>query len=237
MLVDGVKEMWHRDLVDRPDTHAWVLSLYRAGELHPQTVDDYFPLAAAEDATLRDEMARHAADEVKHVKIYDRAITKLGETRTEAEGLDVFNVVIRRETNASFAMTAELTDDARRERLAHFLAHAHFLEKRIARSLGYHLDACDRAKRTDVMRAVGAVHADEGRHTRYTLAGVHDLLPRARAERVIETHRRGERRANLRFSARQVRGFLERFGAHTKLSHAVIYRTCAAMMEAGRAAI
>ncbi len=237
MVVGAVKELWHRDLVARPDTHAWVLSLYRAGELHPQTVDDYFPLAAAEDPSLRESMTRHSADEGRHVKIYDGAIAKLGEPRTEFDGLDVFNVVIRRETDASFRLDDGLSPDGRRERLAHFLAHAHFLEKRITRSLEYHLDACSRAGRRDVERAVAVVHADEERHTTYTLEAVHDLLPHARAEHVIAVHRRGEARANLRFSARQVRAFLDRFGRSTKLSHAVLYRTCAGMMEAARAAL
>jgi hypothetical protein len=237
MFADRIKELWHRDLVARPDTHAWVLSLYRAGELHPQTVDDYFPLAAAEDEALRNSMARHSTDETRHVRIYDHAIAKLGEKRTEFDGLDVFNVVIRRETKAGFSISGNDSADVRRERLAHFLAHAHFLEKRIARSLDYHLEACERAHRTEVARAVHAVHDDEERHLTYTLAGVHDLLPRARANRVIAIHRRGEARANLRFSARQVKAFLARFGRDTKLSHAVVYRTCAGMMEAARAAL
>ena len=102
MLVRAIKNLWHRDLVADPETHAWVLSLYRAGELHPQTVDDYFPLAAAEDETLRASMARHSADEARHVKIYDGAIAKLGQPRTEFDGMDVFNVVIRSETPATF---------------------------------------------------------------------------------------------------------------------------------------
>jgi hypothetical protein len=231
MVIDAIKTMWHRDLVDRPETHAWVLSLYRAGELHPQTVDDYFPLAAAEDPALRDDMQRHSADEERHVKMYDRAIAKLGEARTDFEDLDVFNVVIRRETRATFSRGEA------RDRLANFLAHAHFLEKRIARSLEYHLDACARAKRDDVGRAVAAVHADEGRHARYTLDAVHALLPKARAAEVVAAHREGERRANLRFSARQVKAFLARFGSDTRLSHGLVYRACASMMEAGHAAI
>ena len=237
MLVASVKHLWHRDLVARPDTHAWVLSLYRAGELHPQTVDDYFPLAAAEDAGLRESMRRHSADEARHVKIYDGAIAKLGEPRTEFEGLDVFNVVIRRETDATFRLHEEHSSDERRERLAHFLAHAHFLEKRITRSVEYHLDACARAGRREVERAVSVIHDDEARHMSYTLEAVRDLLPPSAAARVIETHRRGEARANLRFSARQVKAYLDRFGRSTKISHAVLYRTCAGIMEAARAAI
>ena len=95
MLVRAVKRAWHRDLVSRPQTHAWVLSLYRAGEFHPQTVSDYFPLAAAEDETLRASMDRHCKDEQRHVKLYDRALATLGEPLIPFEGSDVFNVVIR----------------------------------------------------------------------------------------------------------------------------------------------
>jgi hypothetical protein len=231
MLVRALKNTWHRDLVAHPDTHAWVLSLYRAGELHPQTVDDYFPSWAADSGELRAAMERHAQDEGRHVKMYDRAIARLGEARTDFEGLDVFNVVIREETRADFRADQALPADRRREKLAHFLAHAHFLERRIARSLEYHLEACVRAGRSDVARVVSVVHADEERHTSYTLDAVRDLLPYARAARVIEVHRRGEARANLRFSARQVRSFLASFAGKASLSHETLYRVCARMME------
>jgi hypothetical protein len=240
MLVRTLKETWHRDLVARPETHAWVLSLYRAGELHPQTVDDYFPLAAAEDPTLRDAMARHAADEARHVKMYDRAIAKLGVARTDHAGLDVFNVAIRTETEAPFASFAvdETTPvDTRRDKLAHFLAHAHFLEARIARSLELHLDACERAGSVEQGRVVGAVLADEERHTGYTRDAVFDLLPRPRALVVLEVHRRGEARANLSFSARQVRRYLRDLADDQRPAKRALYRACAGIMEAARASI
>ena len=238
MIVHALKQTWHRDLVGRPETHAWVLSLYRAGELHPQTVADYFPSHAAEDQELRSSMERHAADEVRHVKMYDRALAKLGRELTVFEGLDVFNVAIRTETEApygEFTTEGAAADDVRREKLAHFLAHAHFLERRIARSLEYHLDACERARVAEVIPSVSTVLADEHRHATYTLEAVKDLLPRARAEHVLSVHRRGEARANLSFSARQVRSFLTTFGA--RLPRALLYRSCASMMEAAHAAL
>lgn len=237
MLTDRIKELWHGDLVSSPETHAWVLSLYRAGELHPQTVDDYFPLAAAESPDLRAQMERHAADEERHVKMYERAIGKLGQPVTPFEGLDVFNVVIRAETRASFATRGVERPDLRRERLAHFLAHAHFLERRITRSLEYHLEACERAGLRAVAAVVGQVHADEARHTSYTHEAVYDLVPRASAADLLELHRRGEARANLRFSARQVRSFLSRFGSSTRRTHTLVYRACAQMMEAAHARV
>jgi hypothetical protein len=237
MLVRVLKRTWHRDLVAHPDTHAWVLSLYRAGELYPQTVDDYFPSWAAESDDLRRAMERHAGDEARHVKMYDRAIARLGEVRTDFRGLDVFNVAIREETRADFATKDTKDADKRREKLAHFLAHAHFLEQRIARSLEYHLEACERAGKYDVARVVSLVHADEERHTSYTLAGVRDLLPARRAAEVIEVHRRGEARANLTFSARQVRSFLASFAGRASATHERVYAICAKMMEGARDAI
>jgi hypothetical protein len=237
MLVRVVKQAWHRDLVSHPETHAWVLSLYRAGELHPQTVDDYFPSWAADSDELRAQMERHASDEARHVKMYERAIARLGTRRTDFEGLDVFNVAIRSETRADFRVQDTPDGDARREKLAHFLAHAHFLERRIARSLEYHLEACERAGRSDVARVVSVVHADEGRHTSYTLEAVRDLVPAARAAEIVEVHRRGEERANLLFSARQVRSFLASFSHHASFSHTLVYRISAMMMEAARDAI
>ena len=35
----------------------------RQGEFHPQTVDDYFPTAAADDPELRERLRAHRADE------------------------------------------------------------------------------------------------------------------------------------------------------------------------------
>jgi hypothetical protein len=235
MVRAGVKQLWHRDLVSDPETHAWVLSLYRAGEFHPQASSDYFPAHAADSAELRASIERHAADEIRHVKIYDRAIAKLERPRTDFEGLDVFNISIREHTRVDFSTEGVTERDAVRERLAHFLAHAHYLELRISRSLDLHLEACERAGRAEVARAVLAVHADEERHTTYTKDAVSDLLPARRAREVLAVHRRGEAMANLAFSARQVRSFLARF--ETRRSHAFVYRISAGMMEAGLAAL
>ncbi len=237
MIARVIKESWHKDLVAHPETHAWVLSLYRAGEHHPETVDDYFPTWAADSQALRADMERHAKDEMRHVKMYDRAISRLGVARTEFDGLDVFNVAIRHETGVDFRVAAAAGGDARREKLAHFLAHAHFLERRIAHSLEMHLEACERAGRSDVARVVATVLADEFRHAAYTRAAVGDLLPSARAKLVLEAHRRGEARANLSFSARQVRSFLASFSRHASVPHALVYRVSATIMETARHAL
>ena len=235
MLIRSVKHLWHRELAGDPETHAWVLSLYRAGEFHPQTDADYFPADAADSPELRASIERHAADEARHVKIYDRAIARLGQPRTEFEGLDVFNVAIRTYTGVDFSTQGVTARDAVADRLANFLAHAYFLEMRISHSLEFHLEACERLGRSEVARAIHTVHADEERHTSYTLEAVKELLPAARAAEVLEVHRRGEARANLAFSARQVRSFLARF--KSSRSHAFVYRASASMMEAGLVAL
>ncbi|MFO0550459.1 MAG: ferritin-like domain-containing protein [Polyangiaceae bacterium] len=235
-VVDAIKETWHDDLVAHPETHAWVLSLYRAGELHPELVSDYFPAWAADDPALAQQIEAHARDEAKHVRLYDSAIARLGVPRTDFDGLDVFNVAIRRETPVGFDVREADTDaTSRRERLAHFLAHAHFLERRVVRSLDYHLAACARAGRREVERVVEHVAADEERHVAYTLAAVRELLPRQAALDVLATHERAEARANLAFSARQVRGFLRKFGGLVGRRHALVYRVSASMMEVARA--
>ncbi len=236
-LFSSLKQVWHDDLASNPDTHAWVLSLYRAGEFHPQTVQDYFPTAAVDDAGLREQLRAHRADEARHVVLYDHAIAKLGQETEHFTGHDVFNCVIRAETGVDFAIAEATSADLRAEKVAHFLAHAHFLEARVARSLELHLEASERAGRPHVTRVVASVYADELKHVDYTLCGVRELLPKARAEAVIAQHRRGEQRANLAFSARQVRHFLARFRDHTSLSHRALFLTAQSMMELAHVAL
>ena len=51
-LVGAVKRQLHRDICDNPVMHAMVLNLYLNGEQYPHRVDDYFPLAVAEENDL-----------------------------------------------------------------------------------------------------------------------------------------------------------------------------------------
>jgi len=224
-LLEGrLKRRWHDELVADDATHAWVLNLYRAGERHPVTVDDYFPVEHA-PAWLAPRMAQHRDEEARHDRIYAGAIAKLGQPLVEYTGLDVFNVAIRAHTDAVFRIVDSDSAQERTAKLAHFLAHAHFLEARIATSLEMHVDACERAGKHDVARAVGIVLDDEREHARYTLDAVHRLLPSsAAAQAVLDVHRRGEARANLAFSARQVR-------AHLARKHDAIWHVCALAME------
>lgn len=229
-LERSIKRMWHRDLASHPTTHAWVLNLYRAGERHPQTVKDYFPYAHAPYAELADKMKKHEHDEERHTKMYTRAIEGLGEPVVDFEGFDVFNEVIRDKTEATFAIAASDSDDTKREKVAHFLAHAHFLEKRIARSLELHADACRHAKNERVAVVVESVLADELEHVSYSIEASRDLLTRKRAEEVIELHRRGEAKANYAFSRRQVKTAVSRFRGEIERAHRGVYALAGLIM-------
>lgn len=226
MIVDWTKNLWHRDIVTDPAVHGWVLNLYRAGEQYPQTIADYFPAEHAPDAQLADDLRRHRRDEERHTRIYAAAIRALAQPVVELDGADVFNIVIRSFTNESFTIDEHDGAETKRVKLANFLAHAHFLEKRIARSLEYHRDACERAGAVIVERAVAAVLHDEERHVSYTAAAARALLTRGEAERVFTHHRAAEAKANLMFSQRQVRTYVQRFGHRP-----AFYRFCAFVME------
>jgi hypothetical protein len=230
-MFDPVKRMWHRDLVAHPATHAWVLNLYRAGERHPQTVGDYFPADLAPSPELAALLRRHEADERRHEKMYARAVARMGEPLVDAQGTDVFNVVIRACTPVRFDVSADDAPAVRRTRIAHFLAHAHHLERRIARSLEYHLEACEASRRSGPATVVAAVLGDEVRHVEYTREWVFELLPRREARDVLETHRAAEARANLRFSALQVRHYLRTYGAHATVDRRLLYTFCALVMD------
>jgi hypothetical protein len=228
MLAEAVKLRWHLDLASHPETHGWVLNLYRAGERYPETVSDYFPVAWAPWPELGAEMRRHQGDERRHVSLYTRALATLGQPVVELDGHDVFNQVIRDHTPASWGDGSDET----RLRLAHFLMHAHHLEKRVQRSLEYHLEACARLGRHSVLSAVEKVHSDEERHVSYTLSACRELLRNTEYDKILQIHQGAEAAADRAFSARQVRSFLERFGRCVKWSHRILYAGCALLMEA-----
>src|SRR4051812_15050386 len=168
VLVDRIKARLHRDIVADPVLHGLVLNLYLNGEQYPHRVSDYFPFAAVEDLELERVMRAHVADEDKHIALYRRAIEKLGQPVIVQPIEAVFNEVIRRHTPASFTLEAGESRDTRRLKLAHFFSHLHFLEKRVARSLEYHLDACAHAVSEYPQKVIDAVLSDEHRHVRYT---------------------------------------------------------------------
>ncbi len=230
-IIDRVKRRWHRDLASHPRTHAWVLNLYRAGEKHPETVDDYFPHAHAPWPELAAAIRRHEADERRHTRLYGKAIERMGATVEELDGWDVFNRVIRDHTPIAFAIDDRDPPDLKRQKLAHFLAHAHCLERRVLRSLEYHGEACEQLGKHREARLVNGVHADEARHVAYTREAVFELLPRREALEALALHGRAEAAADRAFSAHQVRLFMKRHGNDIGLSSRLIYSACALLME------
>ena len=105
------------------------------------------------------------------------------------------------------------------------------MEKRVARSFAYHIDACERSRKNEIAQLVARAKHDEEGHVRYTRATVFDLLTHREAQDVMEVHRRAEARANLVFSQRQVRVFFARFGDTTPKHRKWLFRICATIME------
>jgi len=231
MVIDGVKARLHRDIVADPVLHGMVLNLYLNGEQYPHRVSDYFPFAAVEDPELERVMRAHVADEDKHIALYTRAIERLGQPVIVQPIEAVFNEVIRRHTPASFALEAGESRDSSRLKLAHFFAHLHFLEKRVARSLEYHLDACAHAVSDYPQKVIDAVLRDERRHVRYTREVVSQVLPVRRANQVLALHAGAERRANLDFSAHELGRLLHEQRSRFPRLRGRMYRACATLLK------
>ncbi|MFO0683285.1 MAG: hypothetical protein U0234_14605 [Sandaracinus sp.] len=223
----------HAQLASDPRAHAWTLSLYRAGERHPETVDDYFPVERARERwpELAASMKRHAGDERGHAALYAKAIERSGQAVLDIDPGDVFNVVIRAHTRASWRIGESDTSDDVRLKLAHFLAHAHFLEKRVTRSLRYHAEGCRRAGRSEIADVVDRVLADEERHVGYTGEAIVELTRPGEREHVLAIHAEGEARADRAFSARQLRTFLSRWGASLPRVDRSFYAASALLLE------
>lgn len=234
-IIDGLKSRAHREVVANPLAHGWVLNLYLNGERYPEKVCDYFQSEYAPHQDLADNIVRHAADEAKHVRLYAHAIESIDQPVVELEPPFVFNEVVRSFTPGTFHIVPGDAPDAQRWKLANFLAHAHFLEKRVGRSIEYHADACGSGGRDTVGRCVDAVIRDEARHVVYTRDAVLDLLTRRQAEEVLDTHRRAEAKANLEFSTRLLRTFLDRFDSGIRGHQKLLFRVCQFIMTgAGR---
>lgn len=231
-MIARLKRLWHADLARDPVSHAWILDLYRHGERHPRTVTDYFPSRHA-PAELGELLERHRRDELAHETLYASAIRELGREPVELPEGAVFNNVIRWHTPASFAIADGDAPDVRTGKVAHFLAHAHHLEARIARSVAWHLEACERAG-SPAAAVVAKVLGDEERHVRYTREWVRLLLPEGRAAAVLALHRRAEAQANLHFSRTQVRWLLSHHPDLLPRHRRALYGACAALMDVGQ---
>lgn len=229
--VTWVKRQLHRDIVADPVLHGLVLNLYLNGEQYPHRVTDYFPLAAASEVEIESLMRQHMAEEDRHILLYAKAIDKLEQPLLELPMGDIYNDVIRRHTSASFSIAPSDGFDARRLKLAHFYGHLHFLEKRIARSLEYHVEACAHSASPYPEKAVGAVLRDELRHVSYTQEVVHHLLPSQEASAVLSLHERAEKLANLDFSSRQLRKLLRDEASRFPRVRGAFYRGCTAVLK------
>ena len=230
-LIDSIKRRLHRDIVADPVLHALVLNLYLNGERYPHTVDDYFQTEAAPDAELAARMREHFADEDRHVALYAKAIERLGQPVLDLPEDDIFNHVIRIHTPTPWRVEPGDSRDVAALKLAHFMAHAHCLEKRVARSLDYHLDACAHSASPYPAKAVAKVLADEHRHVSYTREAVNELLPTAVAAGVWAEHERAEHKGNLDFSARQLGRLMNEQRQRFPRVSAALYRACLPVMR------
>jgi hypothetical protein len=231
-IIASIKGVFHGEMVANPAIHGWVLNLYRGGERYPQRVCDYFQSDFAPNQHLAAQIRQHAAEEDKHVHLFSQAIKSLHQPVVEIELGDVFNEVIRSFTPGTFHIVESDSPEVRRVKLANFMAHAHHLEKRVAQSFAYHVDACERVGKHDIAQLVARAKHDEDGHVRNTRATVFDLMTRRDAQGIMDLHRRAEARANLIFSQRQVRVFLARFANSTPKYRQWLYRICATIMEA-----
>ncbi len=230
-FIDSIKKRLHRDIVADPLLHARVLNLYLCGEAYPHAVNDYFPIVHVESAELAGMMRTHMEEEDKHIALYAKAINKLGQEVLDLPLADIFNHVIRSHTADPWRIDPGMNLDAKRDRIANFMAHAHCLEKRVARSLDYHLEACAHAASDYPAKAVSAVLADEHRHVSYTYEAVFDLVPQRRAQQIMGAHRSAEHRANLDFSSHELRRLLIEEKGHWPAQRAPLYRACAFVMR------
>jgi hypothetical protein len=216
----------HRDICADPVLHGLVLNLYLNGEQYPHRVIDYFPPAENVEPELALAMHSHMQDEDKHIRLYEKAVKKLGQPVLELPLDSVFNHVIRSHTSESFAMQANDGPDEQRWKLANFFAHLHFLETRVAQSLEFHLDACAHSPSDYPAKVVSVVLGDELRHATYTRDAVHALLPRAKACSVMASHARAEATANVELSARELSRLVRENGDRFPHGRRWVYRLC-----------
>ncbi len=230
LLIDTIKLLYHADMVRDPQIHGWVLNLYRAGEKYPQLVKDYFPWKAAPWKELSLQIQQHEKDESRHERLLGKTLQTLKQPLVEFRGEHIFNHVIRKHTPISFRMNKNDSKENLRLKLAHFLAHAHCLEKRVLRSLEYHYEACEKAGNKRVAKVMRSILNDEKKHVEYTKQAAHELLPARQISSVFKLHHKAEARANLEFSKFQVKNFLNHYAKTTPLSRRALYQFCSWVM-------
>ena len=230
-LITSTKRQLHRDICADPVLHGLVLNLYLNGEEYPHRVSDYFPIADTDEPEIAQMMRTHLREEDKHIALYKKAVRCLRQPVLVLPMGDIFNHVIRSHTPVSFAIEAAEPRDKKREKLAGFFAHLHFLEKRVATSLEYHLDACARSPCSYPEKVIRIILADERRHASYTRDAVMELLPRKAANETLRVHQVAEARANLAFSRRQLGKLLGDYARRFPRSRRWLYRLSCRYME------
>jgi len=233
LIASAIKRRLHRDICSDPVLHGLVLNLYLNGEEFPHRTDDYFPVWAVRDKDLLSTMQSHMRDEDKHVAIYRKAISKIGQPIVALPIAEIYNSIICRYTPHSFHISQEDSADQRVFKLANFMAHLHFLEKRIARSLEFHLEGCSSSPSDYSEKAVKIVLGDETHHVEYTREAVFHLLPEPSAKTVLDEHRRAEARANLDFSSQQLTMLTSQYADRFPRARRRIYRHASDLLEWG----
>jgi len=234
LMIVSIKRRLHREICINPVLHGLVLNLYLNGEQYPHRVDDYFPIDAAPDTTLAAQMRSHIADEDRHAAMYQRAIRKLQQPVITLSGPDIYNHVIRARTSTSFAIRPDDSPSKRRLKLAHFFAHLYYLEKRVAKSLEIHADACVHSPIEYSGKVVSRVLSDEHGHVEYTLDAVYHLVPKTVATNVLAEHARAERIANFEFSSQQLKKLVMNHAAHFSPLGRWLYRFSADFLSGAR---
>ncbi|MBX7149189.1 hypothetical protein K1X76_08880 [bacterium] len=207
-IIHRIKTGFHRDLLQNPETHAWVLNLYRAGEGYPQHANDYFPYEHFEDKKITNQLKTHAQEEKKHEAFFTKLIRDMGEPLLEFKGPDIFNYAVKNFTPINFKIEIADSTETKRLKLAHFLIHAHFLEKRVAQSLLYHQEACNHEGKQKIAETINLIYQDELNHVKLTWNLATELLANAELETFKALHQKAEAKANLSFSQHQVRQFI-----------------------------
>lgn len=235
-VISRIKQSFHRMVCADPTLHGIVLNLYLNGEAYPQRVLDYFPYYAANTEELSNKVQQHMQDEDKHVALYNKALIKIRQPIVELPIENCFNHIIRQYMANSFTIDIQTDNrDQQTLKLAHFLAHAHFLEKRVTHSLEYHLDACLAANSEPyVAKVVQTVLDDELRHVEYTRQSVFELLPEQLAKDILRSHQYSEKIANLDFSSAQVQRMLKDYKDHFSTTEHALYRMYSTFMVIGK---
>jgi hypothetical protein len=230
-LISIIKNNLHIDICKSPEVHAFVLNLYLNGEEYPHKVDDYFPKQAVENIELLKAMESHMQDEDKHVLLYRKAISKLSQPIVEFPMDDVYNHIIKKHTPHNFHILESDSKDGKTDKLASFMAHLYFLEKRIATSLKYHSEACHYSPSDYSEKAVSIVLSDEKNHVKYTKEAVFDLLPKQKALKMLDIHRQAEKKANYEFSSQQLKRIMNVYSRHFPSSRRWLYKISSQLLE------